>query len=314
MMDSLSSLVKSFYLLINFPHQGLDREINIHDDQVKLAKLQFNSEYHDMVTELEQHLDIIKAEAAQIYSGVERLKHKVYSDLQKKAEPYCVQGPNVVGPRNVTDTRMLREIALHNDAKLELLAKIRMYTDSRFPVLEIGPGDGQWTSALVAGDPLYLVEQHQEFIDSTLSKFTPEYKNRVRCYLVGQSGRGLTDLSELPQNQFGFVFSCNVFEYFTQDIVKQYLAEIYGVLRPGGQALITYNNTDYLHNVLYVEHGLRSWLPYSDFAKMITDTGFEIINRVDQDKQLHWIEFKKPGILTTIKTHQALGEIIDRTA
>jgi hypothetical protein len=42
---------------------------------------------------------------------------------------------------------------------------------------------------------------------------------------------------------------------------------------------------------------------------MIESLGFDIVETKDFEPSTSWIEIRKPGILQTVKAHQALGEI-----
>jgi len=149
---------------------------------------------------------------------------------------------------------------MHDSTRSEVLVKSRSYTDWRYPVLEIGPGDGTWTEHLIAGDPLYIVDLHQEFLDNTLNKFNPVYRNRGRSYIVGAHGIADTDFSLLPQGQFGFIFSWNVFNYYPLEYTKLMLTQCMGLLRPGGVMMFSYNNCDVVQCAEYAEKGLASWM------------------------------------------------------
>jgi phospholipid N-methyltransferase len=213
------------------------------------------------------------------------------------------------------ERRRLLPVSL--ELKSELIVKIRSYTEWHYPTLEIGPGDGEWTDHLIGGDPLYLVDQYQEFIDSTLSRFNPAYRGRVRPYLIGVGSGNTptaenmsdTDLSQLPKNQIGFIFSWNVFNYFPLKHVQSYLAQCYDVLRPGGVMMFSYNNCEDVNCAIFAEMGYRSWMPESLLIKTCKEQGFEIINSVNKDESIHWVEIKKPGHIKTVKGHQVLGEI-----
>ena len=49
-------------------------------------------------------------------------------------------------------------------------------------------------------------------------------------------------MHQLPKEQFGFIVACDWFNFKTQDIIERYLQSAFGLLRPGGAILFTYNN------------------------------------------------------------------------
>ena len=206
-----------------------------------------------------------------------------------------------------------RTMQLSEDQKSKIIVVARKYTDWRFPVLEIGPGDGEWTDHLVAGDPLYIVDIHKEFLDSTLNRFNNVYRNRIRPYLIQSNNdpeRRFVDLKNLPINQFGFIFSWNVFNYCPLRETKTYLEEAFKLLRPGGVMMFTYNNCDTLTCAGLFENGMKSWMPESLLINTCKELGFEIINSVTEESEVNWIEIRKPGELKTVKAHQVLGRIV----
>jgi SAM-dependent methyltransferase len=195
-----------------------------------------------------------------------------------------------------------------------LLGKIRRHTDWHYPGLEIGPRDGQYTKYLVGCDPLYLVDVHEEYLVSSIQQFPPEYQARVRPYCIGfqKNERGLSDL---PQNEFGFVFSWNFFNYVPFDEIKPYIADVAKVLRPGGTFLFGYNDGDMYNGARHVEWGSMVYTPKSLLIPLIESFGLEIVDSVGEDYNWHnvsWLEVRKPGVLTTIKAHQTLGAILNK--
>ena len=193
-----------------------------------------------------------------------------------------------------------------SDASLKLIrARIGLYTDSRYPGLEIGPGDGEWTGSLVACDPLYLVDYNDEFLTATKNTFSKKYQARLRCY----TNKG-TGLHMLPQGQFGFVFSWNMFNYLSFNQIAAYLDNIHNVLRPGGVCMFSYNNAELPINARRGEEHLMSFIPKSVLHGMIDDYRFTDIKMEDADENISWVEFRRHGKLTTKRTAQTLGKII----
>lgn len=245
----------------------------------------------------------------------------VDTEIASKTKDYFARGYRIVEDHiatNRTDVdgeRNLRKLPISDQTREIVIGRIFNYSDWHYPGLEIGPGDGDWTEYLVGNDPLYLVDQHQEFIDSTLSKFNEDYCRRVRPYLVGHPGDydgADTDISFLPGNQFGFIFSWNLFNYFPLEHIKQYLTHCIRILRPGGVMMFSYNDGENPTCVEFVEQGWMSYMPTTLLVNLAENLGFEVIATFAADDFIHWIEIKKPGELKTVKAHQAMGEIIHK--
>jgi SAM-dependent methyltransferase len=204
-------------------------------------------------------------------------------------------------PANI---RRVRKLYMPSHAVPVLMSRLGLALDWRYPTLEIGCRDGEWTSHLVAGDPLYIVDTHQEFLNSTMSQFNSEYQRRIRPYLIKDQ-----DFSVLPQGQFGFVFSWNFFNYLSLDTIKHHLQEIFNLLKPGGRVIFSYNNGDLPEAAEHAEHYYMTYMPKSLLLPMCDMLGYDILDHQDFHPALSWVELQRPGELTTTKAHQVLGSI-----
>lgn len=193
-----------------------------------------------------------------------------------------------------------------DDLRNDVMGQIYKYSHYSYPALEIGPGIANWTDLLVASDPLYLIDYYEESYKYISKKFSEAYLRRLRFYC---NKHNKFDFSMLPQNQFGFIFSWNVFDYYTLESLNKLLAQCYNVLRPGGHMLFSYNNCEITNNIKTVEVGVKSFLTVDLIKGVCEVLGFEFIeNRSVLDQ--HYCIIKKTGDLTTIKLQQALGKII----
>ena len=182
--------------------------------------------------------------------------------------------------------------------------KIVKHTNWQYPALEIGCRDGEWTQYLVAADPLYIMDFHQEFLDSTAERFPKEYQHRLRCYKIIDH-----NLTILPQEQFGFMFSWGYFNYVSVDTMKQYLKQVHTLLRPGGTFIFTYNDGDTPNGAGMAENFCQTYMPRSLLVPLVDSFGFILVDESPVGGNIMWLEIKKPGELHTIKAHQVLGEI-----
>jgi len=185
--------------------------------------------------------------------------------------------------------------------------RINLYSNWKYPGLEIGCRDGEWTKYLVAADPLYVVDQYQEFLDSTNSQFPGPYQSRLRKYILKNN-----DITMLPHNQFGFVFSWGFFNYVSLDTMHQFLKQLHILMRPGGVFLFTYNDGDTPAGAGMAENFAQTYMPKSILLPLCYSLGFELVADYSPSTNISWLEIKKPGQLKTIKAHQALGEISKR--
>ena len=266
------------------------------------GELQSNLAGH--LTELGSHITKTDELIANLISYVENLIEEQEKEFYK--EGYLINGIEFISETNVHNERQYRTVICDDDVKQSIISDIRRYTNPKYPALEIGCRDGEWTKHLVASDPLYIADINSEFIDNTAQKFTPEYQARLRRYLID-----ITDynISNLPTEQFNFIFSFNFFNYLSLDTIKQLLKRAMTWLRPGGVVLFTYNNADMSPSAGLSEGYFMTYVPKSLLIPMVESLGYEVITSRDFEPSTSWIELKKPGTLSTVKAHQALGEI-----
>ena len=210
-----------------------------------------------------------------------------------------------------SEHRLNLDLHIPDDVKDDLLSRIRTYVDWHYPTLELGCFKGTWTNFLVGGDPLYIVDLDDCFLSETNSKFNMFYQQRLRKYKIDLVTDG-NNLSELPQNQFGFIFSCDFINRLAFKTVEYYLKNLFELLRPGGVLMFTYNNGETYCGADGAMRRIRGYVPQSMLVDVCSKIGYEIIHLYDYDRgYTSWAEIKKPGTLATIKQGQALGRIED---
>lgn len=312
----LSELIRlREYLLKGF---DIDQVIKSVDESI--AKLQFiknlpiSSEFREFADQSSAHLEDLKSQILKPETEIPDLIKHIDEQVGLLTRNYFARGYTINGhyATNGTDVRHEREgrlLHMRPETKEIVVGRITQYSDWHYPALEIGPGDGIWTEHLVGFDPLYLVDQYNEFLESTKRKFPAEYRNRLRCYTVGVTEDDDTDISFLPDNQFGFIFSWNLFNYFPLEHVRKYLTHCFRVLRPGGTMMFSYNNGERASCAEFVEEGYMSYMPKSLLVSLVANLGFDSITTFDEEDYISWIEIRKPGTLETNKAHQVLGEI-----
>ncbi len=265
------------------------------------------NELHTTIDSINQSSDDLKNLLDKLIQLVDQSIDTIVRDWYKMG--YLTNTGEACSQLDAESERTFREGKVPYDVKSRIHGLISKYTNDAYPVLEIGPGDGIWTDYLVAGDPLYLLDRHQEFLDNTKNKYPDQYKNRIRAYKILHGDLPDSDCSLLPQSQFNFIFSWNVFNYFPLDYTTAFLISAYKLLRPGGVMVFSYNNCEEVDCAKFAEIGYASWMPKSLLKNKILELGFEIIN-LDSNSGWHWAEIRKPGELSTVKVHQSLGEIV----
>jgi SAM-dependent methyltransferase len=232
--------------------------------------------------------------------------------INEAAAPFLLKDINAVN-NTIENDRTIRQLPKIAAIEEQILTRIRRHSDWHYPCLQICPRDGEYTDHLVGFDPLYLVELHQEYLDVTKSKYPVEYQARVRDYLIG-NGRYEWGMTNLPLNQFGFIFCWNHFNYQPIQEIQKYLKDIVQLLRPGGSCMFSFNDCDTFHGAKHVEFGGVFYTTKKMIVKLVTDLGLEVTDAFSFETTWHnisWLEVKKPGTLDTIKAHQTLGLVKD---
>lgn len=264
----------------------------------------------ETVLELSKDLDRLYTDLDFCKDRFELAIGKINRDIQQESQKFYTDNYNLeirVESEAIDIVRKIRVMSLSGVLKQAIVNRIQLHSSWKYPALEIGCRDGEWTQYLVASDPLYITDQYREFLDSAVSKFTAEYQQRVRSYLIKD-----TNFNMLPSGQFGFVFCWNFLNYRSLDTVKEYLKAVRDLLRPGGVFMFSYNNADCYEQAGYAEGFWMSYMPKSMLVPLCESLGLEVVYANDvrnEGTAVSWIEVRKPGILETIKAHQVLGEI-----
>lgn len=213
---------------------------------------------------------------------------------------------------NASVDREYKKIEITNEFENYLGSIIRKFTDWRFPTLEIGPGDGFWTDNLVGSDPLYLVDIHKEYLDITVSKYRDQFAKRIRPYLIGPEAENSSlDLSFLPENQIGYIFSWGVFDYLAHNHFKVYLESCFSRLRPGGIMTFSYNSCDNIFGAAAAERGQKSWMTQKLIQGIFKNLSVQSLEFYNYENY-YWANVQKEGTKTSIKFHQPMAQILTR--
>jgi SAM-dependent methyltransferase len=186
-----------------------------------------------------------------------------------------------------------------------LYTRLRQHTDWRTPGMVIRPAHTNELKDLVALDPLYLVDTNTDLFAPVKKLFTPEYQRRLRYYTIEEFE---PFFDNFPNEQFGFVYAVNYFNFKPLEIIKQYLSEIFLLLRPGGHFLFTFNDCDYQSAVSLAENHTYCYTPGRLIRKHIRELGYEVSYDYHHN-EISWLEIKKPGVRDSIRGGQPLAGI-----
>ena len=287
------------------PTDKINKELDSIIENLGLIQARYDEDYSYRIGEVIKTVNEIKSSLQVPLDRLDDVNDIIRQDLEQVTEKFLAPDyQNELRYANPDRMREIRTLYIPTGINEIIEQAIDLYVDWRTPGLEIGCRDGEYTKKLVGCDPLYITDVHQDFLDSTLSKFPEEYQRRLRPYLIDDM-----NLSMLPKNQFGFVFSWNFFNYLSLDSIDRYLVQIFELLRPGGTFMFSYNNADMPAPAAYADSYFMSYVPKSQLLPLCTTHGFDIASSTDLDPAVSWLELRKPGELKTIKAHQVLGEI-----
>lgn len=314
---NLSQLVALRNNLQDLNFTKLLQELEVLDAAVSSSSnnLQVYTNYKESLNKLLSFFTAIENNLDSVQYSIEQFIFEIDKEINELTVPMMKLGYQINGffGSNLTNCdveRNDRRLDLTDDERSEISTIIRSYTNWKYPTLEIGPGDGDWTESLVAADPLYIVDRHKEFLDSTLNKFNEIYRKRIRPYLTGlHAERAEFDYSMLPKGQFGFIFAWNVINFWPFEETKHVLIQCYDLLKPGGSMLFSFNNCDVEQCAEYAESGYKSYLTPKLLNNVFTELGFLVKQYRSTSVAVHWVEIQKPGDLQTSKRHQTMGKI-----
>jgi SAM-dependent methyltransferase len=263
---------------------------------------EFTSKIEEFIEEHQQLQTLLDKNIEKIHNIVNDVQNEINSLSTKFFQENYQLELQHADPNSVRNTRRIR----NNDLFLQTITqRIYLHSNWKYPALEIGCRDGEWTKLLVASDPLYVADYFDEFLNSSINQFPALYQTRVKKYII----EDFIKIPNLPKNQFGLIFSYNFFNYLSLDSIKQFLIQSMEWLRPGGKIIFTYNNADFPAAAAYAENYFMTYVPKSMLLPMIESLGFEHIFSFDVEPAYSVIEFQKPGVLQSIKSGQTIGEI-----
>lgn len=207
------------------------------------------------------------------------------------------------------DYRLSRTLPISaNDHEL-LMGRIYRWTDWHVPGIILGPKTESHIDAMVSLDPLYLIDQHEDLLLPAVTRFNPQYQRRLRTYVVTEK-LGQAFLAQLPDEQFGFCFAYNYFNFKPMEVIAQYLHELYQKMRPGASLLMTFNDCDQPHGVRLCERHFACYTPATMVRKEAAKIGFVVNHEHRGDMDVTWIEFGKPGKIRSIRGGQTLAKVV----
>jgi hypothetical protein len=264
---------------------------------------QLEANYQDILKKLDnfdQTADQIKSQIELLIQQHESVYYENSTELYRQMMQY--DSNEYILDRRQSLTATVKEL---------IIARLQRYGDWHHAGMIIRPGREDWINFLVGCDPLYLVDTDQELLDPALLRFNDQYQRRLRTYAVTESAHDPI-LTQLPSGQFAFCLIYNFFNFKPLEIVNAYLRELFHKLKPGGVIALTINDCNRAGAVKLAESGFKCYTPKQAIVEHCQLLGFELIQSFHIDAASTWLEFKRPGELTSLRGGQALAQVFSR--
>jgi len=283
-----------------------------------------NIDFDNFKNSISDRQQNIMAELDMLYQDLDQFKLKISRTIASVETPYLTTKSEKIYNEGLDDDwdykldrDRFKNLLYDTDTRDFFLGRVKEHVNWKYPGLQLGPRLGDITDHLVALDPLYLVDQHQDMFKVVKQLWSSQYQQRVRYYVNDEQKLNVfsifskpTDpLAQLPFNQLGLIVAVDYFNFRPLRLIKQYLAGMSQLLRPGGVAIFTYNNCDY---PIGVDNFLNSYYTYTPgrlVKSACVEYGFKIISSFDMDNNVSWLEIKKPGERSSLKGGQSLAAI-----
>jgi len=297
-LDTLSmddAMAASMAEVTKITHVVQHSEVQVGDLAADLISVQ-----QDLETSLAQYKQKLKQLRGDLQALIEQTEPEYFAEsIARYQEGMIFDAPDWILKR----TRWI-----DGDSEKILRDRLNSYSNWQYPGMIIRPAQSPGLESLVAFDPLYLVDTHEDLLSPVRSLFTPEYQRRLRYYVI-EDHNETAIFDNLPHNQFGLIYAFYYFDFKPMEIIKKYLDEIFFLLRPGGTFLFSFNDCDRWPAVGSTENHFHCYTPGRLVLQHARDIGYEIIYNHAVSSGTTWVEIKKPGVLDSIRGAQALAGV-----
>jgi hypothetical protein len=277
----------------------------VQSNEVQFANLteQLEADYRSILEKLDQFDQTAENIKNQIDSLID-LNEPIYYENSTELYRQMVQ-------QDSNEYVLSRQQPITVEVKELIIARLRRYGDWHHAGMIIRPGHEDWINLLVGCDPLYLVDTNKELLDPAVLRFNDQYQRRLRTYAVDEISTNAI-LKLLPQEQFAFCLVYNFFNFKPMELVVRYLSELFYKLKPGGTVALTINDCNRAGAVKLAESGFKCYTPKSAIVEHCCSLGFELTTSFHIDAASTWLEFQRPGELTSLRGGQALAQVFSR--
>ena len=266
--------------------------------------------------ELSDNLSAIEKSVDDFETTMQRLKDRLRQIIKQYEPEYYAASLRLWEDDMVWETNehiLNRSLSISGESREAILNRIKIFADWRCPGMILRPGREDFIEYMVPLDPLYLIDQNEELLTPSVSKFDLAYQRRLRQYLINDRLEDSPEILKLlPNGQFGFILAYNYFNYKPLEVIFRYLKELHRKLRPGGRILFTYNDCDYSQGVVLAERNFMCYTPGTKIKEFAHSNGYVLeVNQIEPANAA-WFELTKPGDLTSLRGGQTLAKIMTK--
>ena len=264
-----------------------------------------NSEVYEKSLEKLQSLNNIHAEYQTSLTDVKSNIISLLRNLEVAFMQYDYQRYEL----SLSESVNIEEIVKHRRAGDSLLEYIiglnQANSDWKFSSIDLNPTDDNFTSTIVAGDPLYIYGESEllGYAKQKLSESHNEFyaNRRVRYY---------SDLNDLPDNSFGLMHCFGRYEHLPLDPIKDEARILITKLAPGGSLFFSYNDCEQ-RSSLEMCNGYRAYQTYTQMHNMYYGLGYDIQDNRSFDGGTHTVmHVKRPGEMISQKINSPMLGIV----
>lgn len=139
-------------------------------------------------------------------------------------------------------------------------------------ITEIAPGHGRMTQFLsILASELLVVDLNPNCIKHTKEKLG----HHVLAYFINNGN----NLPNIRDNSQDLVFSFDSFVHFHQNVIDDYISEIYRVLRPGGRGYIHHSSLEGGSDYSFDNYAGRSCMSPEIFEKLVGKHNMSVLTQ-----------------------------------
>lgn len=199
-------------------------------------------------------------------------------------------------------------VLVDQDLRSRILGRVNPHARWQAPGAILRPGNLFGLNAMVAMDPLYLVDTDPGLLEPARKFFNDDYQRRLRLITVPRLETP-PNLEALPPAQLGVVLAWDFFNRLPQSQVNVWLSQLWTRMAPGGRVMMTINDCERAGAIRLVERRFRCWNTATATRDAAMNLGFLIEHEEAIDSSRTWFELARPGCRISMRGGQSLGRI-----